>query len=765
MSFMKKVFIFLMLYFSMNIGLFSQSTVTGYITDEEKQPISFANVVVKSDSSIIAGTVTDTLGFFEITDINCNSCQICFSFIGYKDTCLPYSKEQPEMHIVLQEDKLFLEQVIIKGKRSFIKNEDNKTIINIQNSLLSSSESAQGLLKYLPGIIKTQSGYEYFGKGAPLILINGKPTKSDAELENLKPENIIEIEMYENRGEFDASSQYIINYKTKTLKDYFGGQAYNRTTYNPRFNNDVKLWLVLNRKKVNQNLFMKNYTGYYPWKEKDEITNYDQNGNTLYFQRIELEATDFSSTNTIQYNIDYRIDSMQNIGLQLYYDNSRKADEENFTSTVNDLTYINENTIDGKRNSLHSSVNYDLKFFNDINFSILGDHYLRDSDKTRTLHQNDVTDKITENNNYEIVSLKTDLLVPILKFNANVKIGAKASDITNKNNAFQELNTIGGLEDLNNSNVLEERTYAMYLQLRKKLFDKMSILAATRYETFSREINDITNEEENKWTKNDFFPNIAIQYQLLKQISLSANYHKYIDRSSYSYIASQDLYLNPYLYRKSNMYLVPAIIDRYSLSSTLFNTFNIKFEYVKHNNYTTMFFERNDSITFITYDNTNKEDINLLLGGMLPIKKSVTSININLNKPYFTYKVFNKDVTTDVINYSIGLHNTTPLVKNFVFEGSLQYRSRQQMDLFYFDPQWYVQMGIKKFFTRNFRISAYYTYQSIRKYIVEYENIKIDQKLTKTPNSVFISLLYKFNFSKKWSTNKSALDHEIYRIN
>lgn len=740
--------------------------ISGFVYDSKNQHLPYVSVFIMNNDSVITGSVSDTTGFFKLSNIDCSNCQVCASFLGYKDTCFYQIAGQTNVKIVLQEDNFLLDQVVIEEKRPLIKNEENKTIINIQNTILTNSESSKDLLKYLPGIIKTQSGYTVFGKGTPLILINGKEMKSEAELENIRPENIIKIEMFENSGKYDASIQYIINYVTKTLKDFAGGQVYNRITFNPKINNDLRLYFIFNNKKINQSFFYNNYTGYSPWIENAEIINFSENGNdTLNFQNFQSEATDYSADNSIYYGLDYTFDSTQIIGLQLNYDNSSSNNLQTYTSNINNLYYLNKNTENGKKNSLQTSINYNLRFLKTMSFSLISDYYTNNNDKTRTLNQNNLIDKLTNNNNYKIFSIKTDLLIPLTTFKSVIEFGAKASDVKNENNTLQKYNTISGLEKFNNSNILTERTYAIYLRFKEKISEQINFLFGTRYENYRREISDITNNNNNQWLKNNFFPSISLQYQLSKAISISTMFNKIIDRSSYSYLANQDAYINPYLYKESNMYLVPDIIDNFSISSTLFNTFNIQFEFVKHNNYTTMFFGRTDSITTITYNNTKKTEVNLIFGSSLQINESFTSLNINFNKSYFTYMVFNNEVTPKIINYSIVFNNVTPIIKGYNFDISIEYNSKRQIDLFYYKPEWFLEVGVKKNFTKNLRIAIYYSYRSLSKYEMRYNCIKINDDYARTPNTIFISFLYKLHFSKKWNENKSSFDEEINRIN
>ena len=65
-------------------------SVSGKVIDVDKQPISFANVLLlrQIDSSFVAGTSTDDKGLFEFRNISKEQYLINISFIGYKTTSL-----------------------------------------------------------------------------------------------------------------------------------------------------------------------------------------------------------------------------------------------------------------------------------------------------------------------------------------------------------------------------------------------------------------------------------------------------------------------------------------------------------------------------------------------------------------------------------------------------------------------------------------------------------------------------------------------------
>ena len=86
---------------------------------------------------------------------------------------------------------------------------------NVVITLLSQLGTASDVLKHVPGIIAKDDQYEVFGKGTPIIYINGRKMRSNRELEQLKSTDIKHIELITNPGaKYDATVGAIVKIKT-----------------------------------------------------------------------------------------------------------------------------------------------------------------------------------------------------------------------------------------------------------------------------------------------------------------------------------------------------------------------------------------------------------------------------------------------------------------------------------------------------------------------------------------------------------------------
>lgn len=78
---MKRFFLFLFLT-TVTLNLFSQTTVSGRIVDDQKQPVPYATVCVNKNNQLLYGTTSAPDGRFEIDNIAKGEYVVLFSSLG-----------------------------------------------------------------------------------------------------------------------------------------------------------------------------------------------------------------------------------------------------------------------------------------------------------------------------------------------------------------------------------------------------------------------------------------------------------------------------------------------------------------------------------------------------------------------------------------------------------------------------------------------------------------------------------------------------------
>ena len=194
----------------------SADTFTGCVVDETQAPVSFANVVllVGSDSAFVAGTTTDGDGRFTLTG-NAAKPLIKITYLGYKTRVLDVAGNDLGT-IALEPESTMLGEVVVKGQRPAFKLTTEGLKTEVENTLLSKVGSAKAVLENLPGVQRKKDGLEVFGKGTPLIYINGRKLQNQTELDQISSEDIQSVELITSPGaKYDATVQSVILIKTR----------------------------------------------------------------------------------------------------------------------------------------------------------------------------------------------------------------------------------------------------------------------------------------------------------------------------------------------------------------------------------------------------------------------------------------------------------------------------------------------------------------------------------------------------------------------
>ena len=181
---MKKVLLLVMS--ALSIGMAGAQTWSGRIVDERGEAVAFANVVLLGrDSTFLDGNVSDQEGAFRIEEKPGES-WLRISYIGYKDLFLPLEGEGRDLGAIsLRTEEMALDEVVVRGTLPVTRLKGDALVTSVENSMLAEVGSANDVLAKIPGLTRGEEGFEVFGKGEPLIYINGRKLRDKEELERL----------------------------------------------------------------------------------------------------------------------------------------------------------------------------------------------------------------------------------------------------------------------------------------------------------------------------------------------------------------------------------------------------------------------------------------------------------------------------------------------------------------------------------------------------------------------------------------------------
>ncbi|MFT5055882.1 MAG: TonB-linked SusC/RagA family outer membrane protein [Pseudoalteromonas distincta] len=186
---------------SLAITGFAQTTVTGLVTDNLKQPVIGATVVEKGTNN---GRITDENGAFTLTIADVNTAILVVTYSGYEENTIAL-KGQTSITVLLKDNTEGLGEVMVVGYGTSTKKEFTGASSNVggeELQKLNIPRVDQALQGQIAGVtINTNSGspgggaairirgLSTFGDNDPLILVDGVVYDSEG-LNSLNPNDI-----------------------------------------------------------------------------------------------------------------------------------------------------------------------------------------------------------------------------------------------------------------------------------------------------------------------------------------------------------------------------------------------------------------------------------------------------------------------------------------------------------------------------------------------------------------------------------------------
>lgn len=199
--------------------------IRGTVVADNGEKLPFATVMLlKADSTFVAGAMTGEEGLFTINNTSSinNNLLLKVSCLGYK-TKFVRANGSDNLHITLESESQSLSEVV-KGNRPTYQQTSEGIVTNVSGTVLGKLGTAEEALAYVPMLRKTDKGYEVFGKGTPIIYINGKRLRDLTELDRLRAGDIKDVTLVTAPGsEYDTTAQAVLKIRTvPKASDGFG---------------------------------------------------------------------------------------------------------------------------------------------------------------------------------------------------------------------------------------------------------------------------------------------------------------------------------------------------------------------------------------------------------------------------------------------------------------------------------------------------------------------------------------------------------------
>jgi hypothetical protein len=682
------------------------SRITGKITDQAGEVVPYANVaLVQLDGALVDGAVSDEDGNFLVESTKTAKVKLVVSSIGYQTfSSAPFDlapgliKDFGSVSVV--NETMGLDEVTVKATRPEIIIEPDKTIINVEGTVMAEGSNALDVIGRSPGIYVDQEGnINLNGRTGATVMINDRPTYMSATdlanfLRSMSADNIKSIEVINNpSSRFDAEgSAGVINIQLKKNNiDGMFGNVQIGGQYNGQFAPNMGVTLNVKKGKLSTNGTL-NYNEYVAVNELDIDRNFTvENGISKFNQNSRINSR--YKTPSFNGSANYEINPQQNLGFNVQAststDSNNNASETVVSNPGEDYNnYIgSSNTSDGTRNRLFTNLHYDAKLdtlgskiSGDVDFTIMDYESSSLLDNSYWAGNNDpsaaYTDKVLTLNEmyYTIFTAKVDF-TKALKGGKTLEAGLKGSWVESDNDLdMSRARDEGPYEPDDNSNrfIYNENVLAAYASLKGSFNKKLSYQAGLRGEYSDIVGNSVTLNQVNKQNYFNLFPSFFIQQKVSDKYQIVYNANRRITRPNYRLLNPFVYYIDPLTSETGNPNLTPQYSTNFEMNHVVNGSLQFTLGYsVTEDAFMQVFVQDQEDRTTTTFTDNFDKTRNANFRAMVPIEIKKwwnTSNMLQVNYNQFQSQIGEDMLDVGQVSYMVRTQQNFTLPKGFKLE-------------------------------------------------------------------------------------------------
>lgn len=765
-------------------------SLSGSIKSDKVQQMEIS--LLDADNKLIKTEIADSNGKFGFSDLKSGTYHLKISRNGSEvyhsdNISLADNTTLPSIDLTIKS----IEGVTITKARPMIERQDGKMIMNVENSIASTGNSAFEVLEKAPGInIDNNDNISLRGKGNLLIQIDGKNTPMTGSdlanyLKGIPSSTIDKIEFITNpSSKYDAAGSSIINIKLKKEQRKGTNGSISTSLGTGKYVKNNNSFSINHRnKKIN---IFGNYSFAYREAYNGLVLdrNFYENNNfrKAYIQDNYLKFK-FNS-HVAKAGMDYYLDDKNVLGFSVGLVSNKfniNGDNSNVTLGSNHLPESTFTTVNASNDrwtnlsfnlnhkytidSLGSEISTDFDYINYVNSSLQSfdtrTHEIADGTDNLDIIKGDMDGKLN------IYSLKSDLNKNF-KNDWKLETGIKTSFVKTDND-LKFFNASSGvlIPDLSKTNhfIYEENINALYGNVSKK-WDKFKATAGLRMENTNVKGTQLTTNQINKRNYTQLFPSAVFSYDITDKSNLEVNFSRRITRPSYNQLNPFKFYLDPTTLKAGNPDLNAQTTMNYELTYSLSNKYFATLSYSKTSDNITDILkpvvENGQIITVQTIENLNSAS-NFGLYLIVPVK--VTKWWDMNNSANFYYGSYTGNVSGTQINnkgnftFNINSINSFKLGNGYTAELTGNYKAREVYAYLDMSPVWYLNIGAQKKFKNNSILKFSFTdmfFTSNIKGQTVYNDYLENFAVKRDTRVVTLSYTYNFGSSKNGQPRKTG---------
>ncbi len=589
------------------------NSISGSILNDLQKPVSASvRLSATKDSSFLKITAADQQGRFRFNDLPQGQYTLHITSLGFHPVDVQVqidSIQHVEKSIVLNTIEESLGGVTIVAKKPVIERFNNKIVLNVENSIVSTSNSALEILAKIPGVSVNQEGtISVRGKSGVNVLIDGKSTFLSNEqlatlLKSMNGTEIKAISLITNpSAKYDAAgSAGIIDIKLKKNSSFGtngsldGGFGYGQQ---PKSN----IGISLNHRNKRINVFGSLNNNNNKAIENLAIERIANDGASETFFKQQSRQIRSTHNNNYKAGIDYFLNDQNTIGLLTTgylnngHDRSNGVTHIGSSFTNVDSTILAESPSANKYKNQAYNLNYKSvmdTLGKELTFDLDYAHYQSEENvvydnyfltRNETAYRLPLIFRNSTPSSVKIEAVKIDYSVP-LSPKTKLDLGLKSSWVSTDNDfKFENFVASQWQNDPTRSNrfIYKENINAAYATFRRD-FKSISMEAGIRAEQTNSEGYAVSEEKVVKRSYLDFFPSLNINQKLSPLNTIGFSYSRRIDRPDYKSLNPFVYFVDLYTFALGNPFLNPQYTHAFELSYNREKSLNITVGYNRTN--------------------------------------------------------------------------------------------------------------------------------------------------------------------------------------
>lgn len=696
----------------------TEYNLKGKVTDTEGTPIESAVVtLIDSDSAVIAYTITNVDGLFEIQTEVTGNIILSTSHVSYKPHKMAsFIPTNLLHHIVLQPQILEVDEIVVNGEKPIATlTEDGNISFNVSQIKGNVSADITSVLNRLPGVTANQKqGLTLNGQQATLYIDGRKQNFSGSQaisiLKTMPVENIdnIELNSYTSAG-YEASTSPVINIVTTKRKEDGWNISINGSGSIDRHNNwdgGGSAYVIARCSNINIYGMLDYYNGVTTYTRKDS-TIYNTKNYLLEQRNAYIRGNTYSGMT----NVEWLIKPNHTLNFNLYgYQECKNTDLTDIfleKSPMNNGSSIKKGIL--YDNLLSGTIEYAMTFNESLKFKFnYGIIYGRNKNSDiYQLHDNInssrmLSDKLHTNGTQHII--KSDLTKQFR--NSILAVGAKI-DIGKLQNNVSYYGYVAPWIQPNNNFHAQENIYAAYANFSHKINGNFSLNAGLRGEFTDFRTENITAKLNGKNSYFNLFPSLSFTHRA-KNVRHTLYFISAIVRPNYDYLYPGMRYETEYSYSTGNPALKPTKAYSIKYVGYYWTYARLALGYQRTNDaFTRVLQQQNQNLTSYTY--INYADQNLYFAEFtIPFaffkEKLYGNINVDVNYTQLTNPKNGYTIPYDKTSFwstKISGYIQFDITDRLSLNGQFAYYPKRTFAQYIQKPYWWMDLGIDYYPTKK----------------------------------------------------------------